>query len=459
MPLMIDQALYFFLGGGSGGGPVWLPAGATTYLDFLGAHYYSNGNIDVAADLVGPGIWAFDPSTDIDGDGMHASDTQQPMAIGDFLADVKARMDGGTGCTILVELIPSFANCSGPVLDWYAGPDSNSSSDYMQSWLDPSGSLQFYDDSDLNIEIDFNAYTGQNGIAWDRPNIIGFTIGLPLGGGLYQYGISINGAGFATQDDITYAAAVVSLDEMALGHWDAGAGSNIDGVITKITVLDPMDEATLRAATAQPDTPLFYGGYYDAVTAHTSLVVQLPSVYDVGDMLFVFVGWSNASAVVSIASGTGWTLASTVNVGTGINANYAYKIADGTDALTLGFTGSTDINMACFSIKNCTTVDVAHTTSTSLTGNSSGPIDDPASLTFAHGAGKYAVMSMRVATNNVVAFVPPDNMNKFGYQNFRDPILNWAFVHTEGTSFDPHAWANSNGGTYDLASFVIAFGV
>jgi hypothetical protein len=443
------------------GGTGWLPSGATDYLDFVAHHYYAGGTSVTASSVLG-GPYSFNASTAIDGTGLTPSATQLPDMVSSLLSDMISQVTNG--CTILLDIeYTAFPNS--PVLDMFEGTDSSSSTEYVQTWLNSSG-LQLYDNNTLSETLSTGWYVGKlPGIVQTGPHHIGLTINRNVGGGNREYSVAVNGTGLYTQQ-VNYTPIPSGISHIALGHYD---DTNwIDGKILKMTVLPPMSANNLLAATDIYEYPIIYSlnNKYDN-TPSTSHAIAMPTdiptgsnpghdmsmpngIVPVGSMLLVLVSFAG-TPTVTIGSGTGWTLGTPVAVGSDLTAVYAWKIATGSDALTLNTSTSVKHTQYALCIKNATTLEVAHSTGVAAING------DPPSITPSGGLGNYLWLATRHASGSTTAFTLPTNMDSAQiYQDGDSTNCTTQIVQARSTasSFNPNTYTTAF--TSDWCCFTFA---
>jgi hypothetical protein len=439
------------------------------YLDFATQEYLVDGRFIPVANTILGTQYTFDANTAISNTGLLVSETQLPNMVGSLLTDVISGV--ADGCTILLDVnydaYPTQFYPGGgyPVFDMFNGSDSDSASDYLQSWLNYYG-FQLYDDvsSGLSLELSLGWYFGKlAGIPQTGTQHLGFTLNRNVGGSNREYSIAVNGSSVISQI-VTYSTPVpAGITNIELAH--QGQYNWLPGKVVKMQILPPMSATNLLSATDTFEYPLLYSLNNDYNNSNnlatTSQVIAMPSdipsganpghdmlmphgIVPIGSMLLALVSYAG-TPTVTIGSGTGWTLGTPVAVGAGLTAVYAWKIATGSDALTLNTSTSVRHTQYSMAIKNATKFEVV-----SATGINTDA--DPASITPSGGVGNYLWLVSRHATGT--AFVNPANMDTdTTYQD--GPITTqFAQARSRAASFNPSPF---NGAANDWCCFTFAF--
>lgn len=177
----------------------------------------------------------------------------------------------------------------------------------------------------------------------------------------------------------------------------------------------------------------------------TSHSITLPSNIVVGEMIFVLfsVAYANTISINTDVSGTNWTLSSQVDNGSDVSVVYAYKIAEGSNALTFTTPDSRGSAAISFRISSATTVYSA-----SYIGTSINP--DPPSLSPGGGSAEYvwiAMAGMRAAKTFTAA--PTD------YSNLTQVAASGSSASTIGSADRLYTTDNQDPGTFTLNAAAI----
>lgn len=394
-----------------------MPDDAVVWLDFVNETYIINGSPVVITDVLGGGFDAGEISAA--GMSVTAGDSNRPNAIGALLTELISEM--ATGATFLVSFTwdqPSDGN----FFDVYDGATSATSTDYWAIWTS-GGELYIYDNQTLDLTLAGSQVTATGervSLSYTGLNNVAVTIGRDLGGGSYQYALEANGDDAVTENT-AYNPSVTAVDVFALFHWDGD--DPLEAFIRSIAVLPAVDPTALPALTALP-WPRIRGWDADLTGAATSHPVTIPT-HDNGEMLVVIFS-CDGNPTVSIGSGTNWNMLGQASNGSATTGAVFWKIADGTDALTIATSASEGSTSTTIRIANADTIE-------GVPSNGNGADSDPAELTPSGGAKDYLWLATRSGDSFDRATSGPTNFNNY-------------LIGTEG---------NSAGASTDVAEVVL----
>jgi len=231
IPLAVPAQTVETGGGGS------LPAGAVAQLDFINEFYYAGGSEQAISSLLGGG---FDAG-EISASGMliDFENSNRPNAAGSWFTDITTTI--ATGITILFEIdypdtpFGSFIHILNDV-------DYNTASKWASSYV--GGVAAPYVEANNGISFDGTS----NSLTSTGMHKIAMTFYRNLGGGTYQFAVSVDGGAATT--DTTTTAPFSPYTKITIGH-DGGGGLIMDaGYIRAITIYPAMNTTDLALLSA-----------------------------------------------------------------------------------------------------------------------------------------------------------------------------------------------------------------
>lgn len=137
----------------------------------------------------------------------------------------------------------------------------------------------------------------------------------------------------------------------------------------------------------------------DDFSTFNPYVITIPSGVVIGDLLLVVLS-TDGSAIVSIDSGTNWTIEGNATQDTDVTGTVVWKIADGSDALTMDVTGDERGSAISFRISGAVDVDVSSADAVS-------PNADPPDHTPSGGVKNYLWIVYTAINDEVVVSAAP----------------------------------------------------
>lgn len=407
------------------------PDGAVGWADFSNNFYWQNG-VEVVASAILTGIDPFD----INGDGLVLGAGQWPKATGALFADIVALLADG-GVTVEVEFTldskanigsgPVYAN--GPVMQIMDGTDADLTTDAIYADIYDGFHLYVGDKGDLT-EVGGSVDTAVSAGIERRA----FTLFRDQGGGLWQTASTTNGGpaqSSTTSHDGGYFT-VVQIDVFAVESWSY----SLENVrVRSLAVFPAKTTAEIDADTALTDWPQWAGYNTNSSGSNvTSHPITMPAA-DVGDMIVVFAAF-DGTPTIGISAGTGWTIGDQqVSNGECVGA-WIWKIAEGSDSLTLSSTASEKMSYIAMSYPNATGIEATFTTGSAADAQS--PSFSPSGFT-----GKYAFVSVIMTDGSAGSpAAAPANMSRYMSQVGASDgaSVYYADKWVEGASLAPDAF-------------------
>ncbi|RWN35780.1 hypothetical protein [Mesorhizobium sp.] len=379
-----------------------VPEGAVIFLDFVNSIFWDGTELVNSTELLSD----FDVA-DVNGDGLVLGAGNWPIATGAFFDTFTDLLANG-GVTVVVELTidgqynigtgSQFA--TGPIMQIMDGTDADLTTNAIYADIYDGFHLYVGDSNDLT-EVGGDVDTAQPAGIERRA----FTLFRDLGGGSWQTASTTNG-GPAQSTTTSHGGGyftVVEIDVFGVESWTYPLEK---ARVRRLTVYEAKTPAEIDAATDISDWPQWIAYTTNSSgPAATSHPVTAPA-HETGDLIIVFAAF-DGTPTISIASGTGWTIGDQqVSNGQVVGA-WIWKIADGSDTLTLGSSDSEKMSYVAMSYRNAAAFEAAFTTGT--TADAQSPSFSPSG-----GAGKYAFVSVIMTDGSAgTPAAPPANMSRY----------------------------------------------
>ncbi|AZO29436.1 hypothetical protein [Mesorhizobium sp. M1B.F.Ca.ET.045.04.1.1] len=422
-----------FGGGGGGGGPT-PPAGAVAYASFVDNFFYSRGAEVAAADIMS-GI----NLADVNEDGLKLGTGNWPKMIGDMFTDFTGLLAVG-GVTVEVEFtIDSKSDIgagtvysTGPVMQIMDGTNANTTVNAIYADIYDGYHLYVGDSNDLT-EVGGTVNTTVSAGIERRA----FTLFEDIGGGSWRTASTTNG-GPAQSTTTTHSGGyftVVEIDIFTVEDWSYYLQN---ARVRSIAIFPAKTTAQIDADTDIGDWPSWAGFTTNSSGADATSHPVSPPAANVGDMIVVLAAF-DGTPTIGISAGTGWTIGDQQISNGACVGVWLWKIATGSDSLTLSSSSSEKMSYVTMSYPHATSIEGGYVIGNGANAQSPG-------FSPGGGDGKYAFLSV-VCTDGSAGSPSsgPANTNRFIRQvgSADGASVYLADKWLDGTSFAPDAWTTT----------------
>ncbi|RWD00161.1 MAG: hypothetical protein EOS58_30745 [Mesorhizobium sp.] len=431
---LLNSFISFGGGGGGGGGPT-PPAGAVAYASFVDNFFYSRSAEVAVADIIS----GINPA-DINEDGLKLGTGYWPKVIGDMFTDFNSMLATG-GVTVEVEFtIDSKSDIGagpaysfGPVMQIMDSTNANATADSIYADMYSGSRLYVGDENDLT-EVGGSVNTAVPGGIERRA----FTLFEDEGGGVWRTASTTNG-GPAQSTTTTHSGGYFTVVEIDLFNVEDWSYYLQYARVRSIAMFSAKTTTEIDTDTDVSDWPSWAGFTTNSSGADATSHPVSPPAASPGDMIVVLAAF-DGTPTIGIAAGTGWTIGDQQISNGACVGVWLWKIATGSDSLTLSSAASEKMSYIAMSYPNATSIEGGYTTGNGANGQSPG-------YSPAGGEGKYAFLSV-VCTDGSAGSPGsgPANANRFIRQvgSPDGASVYYADKWLDGASFAPDAWATTS---------------